>query len=332
MLGRAIQLLLAELIVLLLLGCGTSMTSEVPEGDDSDGRQEIKAVASPSPSPEVSATDKTCGQPYWKGTVGGKPFVATADEVVYGKVGLFRDSAAKMHRAGVATTVGNLKDIGQLKTSRGLAVKDFAGIELLSVVGPFVTFKIETLGFLEGSPGTHEQWWLTVDMTKAKGFEPFSTLNAENYDVKGTADLREMFNGADLYEAIRTSPRIVKASESENANCDLLLRKWIGRLGEEGNRDERIPMDDGSSFVEYSFRHFVFYQREADDIIIRLPVINLAATGAYRDNYIEISLPISSVTMNGLADSLRGSKAFFAAEHEAVTRGCSTDLEFVTTL
>ena len=328
--------LFVTIFILLLMSCAADSPLE-PQVAENLRTPQVKETPAPLASPEAERHGSSCDRQIWNGTVGGKSLLWTTDDVFLKKgeryVGLFKESAAKMHRAGVAVTLSNLRSIGQRQSSRGLSVKSSAAVEIISVVDPYVTFQVESLSFLEGYPGLHETWWLTLDMSKTNDPEPFSSPGAQNFDVDGMADLRTLFSSDELFDAISRNPRIVQAFNAEgDIPYSELLKKWLGRGADTGKIIERIPVGEGLSLLEYSFQHFVFDRLEGNSVVIKMALVNLAASDSYTNDFIEISLPLTPDLQSSISSASNGQNGFLVANRENVTKGCVSSIDFSTKL
>lgn len=319
------------------LACGMQAPSE-PPSNSVDPVVQVSQVSTPDPSPDMPSVRANCKGIIWSGTADGKSVVWTADDVFLiskgRKQALFRPSAVLMHRAGVETTLSNLKYIGGYKgIKKNPAVKTSVGVEIKSVVNTTVTFEIETLSFLEGHPGLHNTWWLTLDLSKAGNkIEAFAAIDVQNFDVSGMADLRALFPKDDLYNAIVESAKIRAAFDSDTEQkYAKILNQWLDL--KEGNpyQGDRIPVgDQGLSLLAYSFKHFVFDRIENEKIAVRIALVNLAASDTYSNEYIEIFLPLEGPLGNQIYSASRNENGFLARDRNKILKGCTTNIEFST--
>lgn len=238
-----------------------------------------------------------------------------------------------MHRAGVRTTISNLRDYGGYHgiTKRPF-VKTFIIVKIISVVDPVVTFEIESLSFLDDYPGLHNTWWLTVDLSKAENINPFSAVEVENFKVNGMADLRTIFTKDVIRDAILANPEVSRSLRGDEGRAaGENLQKWIDRTADLSNPAERIPIGQlGLSLVEYSFQHFVFDRIENNKVAVRLALVNTAASNTYSNEYLEIFLPIDGKLGSQLAASSQGEGGFLENKQNSISKGCGTSIELHT--
>lgn len=285
----------------------------------------------------MSSARQNCKGKIWSGTIGGKSVVWTGDDVFLTSQGLkqtlFRPSAIAMHRVGVETTISNLKYIGGGRGVRKNPMfKTSVRVETLSVVDSIVTFEVETLSFLEGYPGSHNTWWLTLDLSKAGKIEPFSADDVQNFDVSGIVDLRTMFAKDDLYNGMIENPKVRAALGGDNGRAyHDILKRWMDRKDDLSKTEEKIPTDEqGLSLIEYTFQHFVFDRIENEKVVVRLALVNLAASDTYSNDYIEIYLPINGVVGSYISSASRGEHGFLAKDRNNVSRGCISTIDLGT--
>lgn len=284
--------------------------------------------------PGKSLNDSSqCENPFWTGDVGGKRIVWDSEDIyVYNnnlRVPMFQPSFKVVHDNHVRQIKKSLRaNTRKAKDSESHISSDFqniAYISLKSVVGDIVSFEIEYGEILEGSPVSHNLWWLTLNMSKFRKYEPFLIEDIQNTDVVASERLSDIFNSSDIVRELLTNQNVIEYSKSQQIkDLESLLNTMLDE--KQSISTPRLQIDKYGNFLTpYSFEHFIFDRIENSNAVVKVALVNFSHTQNYHVEYLEMALPIPDSYLTRFEKARDGIDGFLAS-NKLTSLNCVTKL------
>lgn len=236
----------------------------------------------------ASTTESTDNSLIWEGRADSYRIVWDTKEVCIisaegAKRLLLEPSVLRMHE-GAQERVA--KFIQEAEGSEREILVSLGMLELLSVVGTYVTFEVNLTGWVERYASTSPMplSWITIDLNKPAKSDVF--LDKEENIIgfpSQEVELSDFYSISEIVEALKVSPSLnsVLRGKSEREKEDL-LRNWV---------DKGTPIEINENPHGINLMGFAFHSIEDDKIVLQIQVYELASN-SYPTEFVEIKLPM----------------------------------------